>query len=102
MNAALLADLKGNALAGLTNAVLSCDLLLRSSLYGFQVLILEICVQDPPGRGDTSVGGVVCHLAVVARLAFHLCRLGVLVAFSFIRYLAAFCAFCQLARLVIG
>jgi hypothetical protein len=49
MNAALLADLKGNALAGLTNAVLSCDLLLRSSLYGFQVpvLIWEISVQDP-------------------------------------------------------
>jgi hypothetical protein len=47
MNAALLADLKGNALAGLTNAVLSCDLLLRSSLYGFQVLILVISVQDP-------------------------------------------------------
>jgi hypothetical protein len=51
---------------------------------------------------DTSVGGVVCHLAVVARLAFHLCRLVVLVAFSFIQYLAALCPFCQLARLVIG
>jgi hypothetical protein len=44
MNAALLADLKGNALAGLTNAVLSCDLLLRSSLYGFQV---HTRVSDP-------------------------------------------------------
>ncbi len=44
MNAALLADLKGNALAGLTNAVLSCDLLLRSSLYGFQV---RTRVSDP-------------------------------------------------------
>jgi hypothetical protein len=49
MNAALLADLKGNALAGLTNAVLSCDLLLRSSLYGFQVLILGISVQEYGG-----------------------------------------------------
>ncbi len=43
MNAALLADLKGNALAGLTNAVLSCDLLLRSSLYGFQVPHIVQC-----------------------------------------------------------
>jgi hypothetical protein len=43
MNAALLADLKGNALAGLTNAVLSCDLLLRSSLYGFQVPYIVQC-----------------------------------------------------------
>jgi hypothetical protein len=95
MNAALLADLKGNALAGLTNAVLSCDLLLKSSLYGFQVLIL--------GMVDTSVGGVVCHLAVVARLAFHLCRLVVLVAFSFIQYLLS-CSLCLLSisRLVIG
>jgi hypothetical protein len=51
---------------------------------------------------DTSVGGLGCHLvvvhlAVVARLAFHLCRLVILVAFSFIQYLAALCAFCQLA-----
>ena len=36
MNAALLADLKGNALSGLTDAVLSCDLMNKSSLYGFQ------------------------------------------------------------------
>jgi hypothetical protein len=50
---------------------------------------------------DTSVGDVgrhlvVVHLAVVTRLAFHQCKLIILVAFSFFQYLAALCAFCQL------
>jgi hypothetical protein len=50
---------------------------------------------------DTSEGGVECHLVVVRLpvvdlLAFHLCKLVVLVACIFVQNLSAFYAFCLL------
>jgi hypothetical protein len=56
---------------------------------------------------DTSVGGVGCHLvvvhlAVVARLAFHLCRFRHTGCFQFYSILG--CSLCclSISRLVIG
>jgi hypothetical protein len=40
---------------------------------------------------------IITSRAIKTTGTFHLCKLVILVAFSFIQYLAALCSFCQLA-----